>query len=96
MFAQSVVLEATVTNRCRVWVRPLGVKRTKVKVSSVEDAVRLREAFHNLGMVCTEPKTHQNSMNSTFHVQHTNGSDHAKLMEIMEQVPEIELMFEPA
>ena len=45
---------------------------------------------------CTATMEHRDSHFFTFRALHVNQIDHPKLMKIIEQIPEIELMLDPA
>ena len=83
-------------NQCQVWVRPLGAIATKVRVAGLDNANWLRGTLQNKGVECTEPMELRDSPFCTFIAVHVNQIEHPMLMELMKQVPEIELMFEPA
>lgn len=82
--------------RYQVWVRPLGTIATKFRVSGDDEANHLRESLQNRGVECTEPVPLSKRPLCTFRVLHGNRIDHDKLIEIVNELPEVELMIEPA
>jgi hypothetical protein len=83
-------------NRRQVWVRPLGSITTKIRVSGAESAVWVRGALQKNGVECTQPMELRNSSFCAFRALHVNRIDHQKLIEIMRQIPDVDLIFEPA
>lgn len=84
------------TNPCQVWVRSLGSIATKIRVIELKNAIWLREQLGRRKVDCTEPLELRGSRFFTFRALHVNQIDHSKLVEIIRQIPDVELMFEPA
>jgi len=84
------------TGRCQVWVRPLGANATKIRVAGDDNAAWLREKLRNIGVESTKSMAIQGSPFFTFRALHVNQIDHPRLMKILKQIPEIEMMLDPA
>ena len=80
------------TRQFRVWARPLGTYGTKIVVSTANDVISLREALSGQGVDATDPMKNHDETGFTFHVFHPPQYNHEKLIKIMSQVPQIELM----
>ena len=81
---------------CPVWLRPMGVSATKIKVAGQSRVQWLRDQLQNRGVVCTEPSPLAGTPYFTFHILHAHRITDAKLRQILEAIPEVELMLDPA
>lgn len=80
----------------QVWVRSLSSMTTKFRVSGIDNARLLHSKLCKWGLKCTPPIDLGDTDFITFRVLNANDSDDSSVVKILQNWPEVKLMFEPA
>ena len=78
----------------KVWLRPLGADTCKIRVKSREAAGILRDRLVERGASCSEPSSIAGHVGCAFYVERP--SKKAEVERLLKDIPDVELMLDPA